>query len=77
MRRFYAKFFSILTYAAMFILALIFGEDQTNLLLIVIGSAVVLAILGHFLRCPECGRGQGRQWLFAEYCPYCGARLDD
>lgn len=37
---------------------------------------VIALILGRFLRCPSCYRSHNN-WMFTEYCPYCGKYLGD
>ncbi len=36
---------------------------------------IIALILGIYLRCPSCGRAH-KNWLFTEYCPYCGQPLE-
>lgn len=74
-----AKWLSVLVIVIAIIAMAIFSaagskEGCTWVLLIAVGINLVLSL---FLRCHNCGRGQGRNWLFAAYCPYCGESLDD
>lgn len=72
-----AKALMILIYVLMFILALIFASNKNAIYCIALGAIIAVFILSRFLRCPSCGKGQGKSWLTAQYCPYCGADLYD
>lgn len=77
MRRSTAKVLMLLNLAAMVVLIIAFHKVEGASFLIALVCLVIAAILSHWLRCPSCGRGQGRNWLLAEYCPFCGEYLDD
>lgn len=72
-----AKILLILNMIVMLVLLIVFHNVEGASFLIALVCLVISAILSHWLRCPSCGRGQGRSWLFAEFCPYCGTCLDD
>ena len=76
-----AKLLMILNFVFMLVgsIAVLSITDGSEVALYAVGAVgiVIALILGRFLRCPRCGRGQRRDWLFAQYCPYCGANLDD
>lgn len=79
MRRSTAK---ILTFLLIFLTFLAMGIAAGNgnkeaCIWIILVSLGIDLILSLFLRCHNCGRGQGRNWLFAAYCPHCGESLDD
>ena len=52
--------------------------NQSVFYIILIAGFVIWLILMHFLCCPKCKRRQGRYgWISDQYCPHCGASLDD
>lgn len=79
MHRSTAKILSILlivlTFFAVAIASL--ADNKDACIWIILVSVGIDLILTRYLRCPYCGRGQGRNWLWAQYCPYCGENLDD
>ena len=76
MSRGIAKLLTVIVYIATIILVMAFARNTGAVVGIMLAFIVASFILRPFLRCPKCGRGQGRSWLFAEYCPYCGELLD-
>lgn len=77
MNRKTAKLLMVIDGLVFIFAALAFQDDSTLVFLIGLALLVVFMILRTFLRCPSCGRGPGRDWLFTEFCPYCGEPLDD
>ncbi len=79
MKRSTAKILSVINYVLMLIVitvAAILFENKAIIYGIGTVFLVIALILGHFLRCPSCGRHH-KNWLLTEYCPYCGEPLDD
>lgn len=77
MKRSTAKVLLILNYVIMIALMLLNAGESGMMFLIGLVGVLIALVLSYFLRCPSCGRGQGRGKLFAQYCPYCGEPLDD
>ena len=67
----------VLTIAGAYALIAFTDGNETVFLLFLGAMLVVNLIIQHFLRCPHCGKGQGRNWLFASYCAHCGEPLSD
>ena len=80
MKRRTAKLLIILLYALTLAGAAITMNLWGNKSLMWTFAGIMIAtslILGRYLRCPACGRGQGRAWLWATHCPHCGASLEE
>ena len=77
MRRFTAKLLMGLDMVVMLVLMLIFHQHESASFLIGLVCILIFAVLNRFLRCPSCGRDQGRARFHGEYCPYCGQYLGD
>ena len=73
-----AKCLLIIGSAVMAALAAIFALANSKTAVVIVGIIWVIGalVLGHFLRCPKCGRWQGRDAMMASFCPYCGEPLD-
>lgn len=77
MKRTTAKWLMVIDSLVLLFVALLFRDDKAVVFLAGLALLVVFMILRTYLRCPNCGRGPGRDWLFTEFCPYCGEPLDD
>ena len=78
MERSMAKFLlmvsGMLFLLALVIAAICWGKGGA---LIVTALWLIIALwLGRYMRCPNCGRGQGRAAWWAEFCPHCGEPLE-
>ena len=73
-----AKCLMIVGSSVMAALAAIFALANNKTAAIVVGIIWVIGylVLSYFMRCPKCGRGQGRGAFLAEFCPYCGEPLE-
>ena len=67
----------ILTVVVGYVVGTYTNGDQTALWIICIAGCLLSLIPSYFLRCPKCGKGQRKEWLFAKHCPHCGANLSD
>lgn len=83
MKRSTAKLLMVLNFVFLFVAGLIVtfvtNGNKTAMYILVAVSMIIALILGRYLRCPKCGRHQAGKgtWFWAEYCPYCGASLED
>lgn len=68
---------NILTIVGGIAIVAITKTNKVAILLFLVVMLVISWIPSSFLRCRHCGHGQGKEWLFVEYCPYCGEKLED
>lgn len=79
MNRHLAMILQLVTVAVSMVLILIFGLYDNISAVRTIGFITIgiMLFLSYQLRCRSCGRWLGRGHFFDEYCPSCGAYLDD
>ena len=76
MNRGITKALLILSYALTLVLMAVFHSNRIAMFFIAALGIAAGLVLIHLLRCPKCGRSQGKAWLFSAYCPHCGEPLD-
>ena len=79
MNRSLAKLILVVGTVLMLVLCVVFSINHMATATIV--AAVIwlvgYCVMARFLRCPHCGRLPGRDSFFAEFCPYCGKKLEE
>ena len=79
MNRSLAKLIRAVGTVLMLVLCVVFSINHMATATIV--AAVIwlvgYCVMARFLRCPHCGRLPGRDSFFAEFCPYCGKKLEE
>lgn len=79
MNRSLAQMILVVGTVLMLVLCVVFSINHMATATIV--AAVIwlvgYCVMARFLRCPHCGRLPGRDSFFAEFCPYCGKKLEE
>ena len=79
MNRHLAMILQWITAGIAMVLILIFGVTGNQKAIYIIGiiTAGIMLYLSYQMRCRNCGRWPGKGGMWEEYCPRCGAHLDD
>lgn len=79
MNRSLAKLILVVGTVLMLILCVLFSINHLPVATAVLAAVwlVGYCVMARFLRCPHCGRLPGRDSFFAEFCPYCGKKLEE
>ena len=79
MNRSLAQMILVVGTVLMLILCVLFSINHLPMATVVVAVVwlVGYCVMARFLRCPHCGRLPGRDSFFAEFCPYCGKKLEE